>query len=648
LDSQADETPLVQDVRAWRATDSDGSGRVVVEGAWSSVAGGPPPVLLVDDGVRRHTLVALDEQPPDDPLAFRATFAVPAELAGHLDEGLALGLGRAEIPLALGEPAPEPWLDGPPVIAQRLTPAPVETGEPAAPPAGPPSVAEPVLGDDLPLPPSRRFDRGASAAGRGSIAAAILRATAPPPAEGATVVERSVIAERRAKRSEQLAAVMERRARGAEDTAQELSERIAALEARITEIAAERDRLAAELELQRAATVQAQLAREDAEARLAELVDPEGAQPEAEPEPAPRDIAAARRLPGLEEAARAMREQEPARPAATPEPQSGPDPFDDALAKLRSNGELAAAVAPRVTAEPAPEPPPGDEQPSPVIAAAAPRPPERVVPYLISADHPRTPWLARAIATLDAQDRDAAALLVTGLLPDQARTFGRPLAYDLDLAGRALRVHLGEDGSGRVLQRDEASGDAAFAVAASPTEFAPFAAGGAPWWPRGLRTAGARAPFARLARKRRRPVTLADLVDAGVQLDPQLAVRALACAVPAAWTAGHAFTVALQIPGREACRVLVGDGMPLRVLGAGEAQPRPGVVAATSLQRPESILVRGAADAVLGVTARGALPLLAQAEPPAGEEPAVVVGDAEAATTLLRWFDRVQGLTPRS
>ena len=39
--------------------------------------------------------------------------------------------------------------------------------------------------------------------------------------------------------------------------------------------------------------------------------------------------------------------------------------------------------------------------------------------------------------------------------------------------------------------------------------------------------------------------------------------------------------------------------------------------------------------------------LLAQAEPPAEAEPATVLGDVRAATTLLAWFDRVQGLKPR-
>jgi hypothetical protein len=617
--------PLVEDVRASRTGGPEGSGLVVVEGVWGAVAGGPPPVLLVDDGVRRHTIAALDGPPPDDPMVFRASFAVPADLAGRLGEGLALGLGRAELPLTLAEPGiAEPWLQGPPVMARRLTPA-----EGVAP-------AEAKPDGDAPLSPTGRFDRGEDTSGRGSIAAAILRATAPPVPPGATVVERSVIAERRARRSEQIAAVMERRARGAEDTAQALTERIAELEARLSQVAAERDLLAAELELQRAATAQAQAAREEAESRLAELIEPE---PAAEPDG--HEIAAVRGLPGLQEAARAMREQEPA-PRQEPAEPADADPFADALAKLRSGREdLAAAVA-IPAAEHEPEPEPAAE-----VAAVAPALREQVVPYYITAQHPRTAWLAEAIAALDGRDRGSAALLVAQLLPHQARAVRRPLVYDLELEGMGpLRVELDAEGSGRVLAREEPSADAAFALRGTPAELATLAAGGAPLWPRGaLRTGGSRRPYARLSRKRRRRLSLADLVGAGIALDPGLAVRALACAVPPSWTVGHAFAVTLNVAGRDTCRVRVADGAPLDVLSAGDER-RP-VVAATTMLGPERARAHDGPDATLGVSQRGLLPLLAQAEPPAEEEPATVVGDLSAATTLLGWFDRVQGLGPR-
>jgi hypothetical protein len=72
------------------------------------------------------------------------------------------------------------------------------------------------------------------------------------------------------------------------------------------------------------------------------------------------------------------------------------------------------------------------------------------------------------------------------------------------------------------------------------------------------------------------------------------------------------------------------------------------VVAATTLELPESARMDITWDAVLGVSERGALPLLAQTEPPVDEEPATVLGDLTAATTLLAWFDRAQGLKPRA
>ena len=82
---------------------------------------------------------------------------------------------------------------------------------------------------------------------------------------------------------------------------------------------------------------------------------------------------------------------------------------------------------------------------------------------------------------------------------------------------------------------------------------------------------------------------------------------------------------------------------------ASTRRGRRSVVARTAPagpERPEGAV--GGADAVIGVPREGALPLLAQAEPPAEAEPATVLGDLGAATTLLSWFDRVQGLKPRA
>ena len=129
----------------------------------------------------------------------------------------------------------------------------------------------------------------------------------------------------------------------------------------------------------------------------------------------------------------------------------------------------------------------------------------------------------------------------------------RDLVYDLDLDGLgALRVELSADGGGRVLMRDGSSPDAEFSLEATPKQFATLAGGGAPLWPSGLRVAGTRRfflPLARLARKRRRRLALAELVSAGVPLDPGLVIRALASAVPGEWTLGHTFAVTVHVAG---------------------------------------------------------------------------------------------------
>jgi hypothetical protein len=103
------------------------------------------------------------------------------------------------------------------------------------------------------------------------------------------------------------------------------------------------------------------------------------------------------------------------------------------------------------------------------------------------------------------------------------------------------------------------------------------------------------------------------------------------------------------VSGCEACRVRVADGSPLDVVRVDEAGRRT-VVASTAIARARAYRegAIGGADAVLLAPERGALPLLGQTDPPDDVAPATVLGDLAAATTLLSWFDRVQGLRPRA
>ena len=607
--------PLVEDVRASRTGGPDGSGLVVVEGVWGAAAGGPPPVLFVDDGARRHSLVALDAAPQDDPTAFRATFAVPADLVGHLEEGLALGLGHAEFPLTL---------EATPVIARRLA---EQAGD-----ATPEDV-------ELPLPPSGRFDReDEPRESRGSIAAAILRATEPPPpAPGATVVERSVIAERRAKRSEQIAAVMERRARGAEDTAQELGARIDALEAR------------GRRALRGAATVW----RPSSSCRRPPSTSPSS--PASRPRPgSPRPsasrrsptgegarIAAVRRLPGLEEAARALSEQEVAQPAEPDEP--APEGSTPSPRRWRSCAPTARTSwrrscrrsrrrststsrrpcrsrSSRTSSAPSTRTRRGSRGPSPRSTSATARPRPSSSRSCCPTSAHGAPRPASTTSTSTAWARCGWSCPPTARAVCSAR---RRLAATPSSPSR----------------RPRSSSRRSRAAARRLAQRAPRCRHPPRFF----------LPLARLARKRRRRLALAELVAAGMPLDPGLVIRALASAVPGEWTLGHTFAVTVHVAGSETCRVVVRNGAPLRVLRVDEHGRRSAVVAATTAREP--VVAEGAvggADAVLTLTPRGALPLLAQAEPPADEEPATAIGDLAAATALLGWFDRVQGLAPRA
>jgi hypothetical protein len=638
----------------------DGSARVVVEGVWRAGIGGPPPVLLVDDGVRRQPVPSSDDAPPDDPVAFRAVFEVPAPLVPALEGPLTLALGLTEVQLAPPSNGARPVDPAGPVVAvdQRRVAGGAERAprRVVAAAAGAVALSPPTGGARAPAP-------DADTPGGGSVRPLTVAPDPPPEPEGraATVVGEGVLEERRARRLEQLASDLEARAERAERRVAALQDDLRELEARLHAVTEERDRLRAQLE-------QGGLGVEDA----------------------PGAASSVTTLPGLEEAARFLRDESddgggarlvaavtPARFREEEEAASEPagdepdpdDPFAFALAKLRAQVPLAEDAAadtgaaapeaqPAADAVAATEAPPAEQlAPTPRwLPDSEPLLREHVLPFVITAQRPKARWLAPAIAALSEHDEHGAAQLVAQLLPDQARTLRRDLVYDLDLAGLGpLRVEL-RAGSGTVFARESESADAAFAVEASPAQFAPLAAGGAPWFPRGLRARRARRiflPLTRLASTRRRPVSLADLAAAGVAPDPNLLLRALSVAVPPAWTSSHAFSVTVSISGHTTCRLIVDDGAPIAVLRVDRAGRRRAVVARAASHGPaqdEALAARleTAADAVLRTTATALVPLLGQAEPPEDEPPATVIGDLAAVVTLLRWFDRVQGLTPRA
>ena len=264
----------------------------------------------------------------------------------------------------------------------------------------------------------------------------------------------------------------------------------------------------------------------------------------------------------------------------------------------------------------------------------------------------RTTWLARAIAGLDERDRRAAARLVVSLLPDQARTvrprwsttstsrasapFGwssRRAAPDAWCRGRARR---------RTTPRS------------SWTRRPPSS--------RPSRPAGARAVPAQVARGRGAPVLPSAHEALAGAAAPALARGRPAGGGRARRRAGrararvgsavgvdrgrHAFAVTLSVSGCETCRVRVGDGTPLDVMRVDETGHRA-IVASTGLGRvyPRARWARRTPCCARPNTARCRC---SRRRSRPAVAPATVLGDLAAATTLLSWFDRVQGLKPRA
>ena len=188
------ETQPVAVASVVRGLGGGGSVRITVHGTWRDAPSATPPVLVVDDGERRHVVPALEPRPIADASTFHAAFDLPPALGGVGADALLLSVGGTEIRL------------------------------PAALPSVPPAPVRDVAAEAPPVP--------------------------------AEVIDRAVLAEHRAKRSEQ----------GLED----LAERMRALEAHLAEVTAERDRLREDLEDAEAAEERRNAALHEQLARLRE------------------------------------------------------------------------------------------------------------------------------------------------------------------------------------------------------------------------------------------------------------------------------------------------------------------------------------------------------------------------------------------
>lgn len=410
--------------------------------------------------------------------------------------------------------------------------------------------------------------------------------------------------------------------------------------ARETAGAAEAVVLRDELDRAQQALVRAETAREAAVAaalaaaaeRRAAAVAHSAVRPSSDD--ATRERALEAELAGLRiELAAARRPPPPAPDVADDPAERTPDTPPPAPAEVLA----AAAEQARVAAERTPLEAPGAERVVADLSAAADALRARTTIVPAAEDPPGAvargrggrayPPLRGALVKLAHDDPRAAAQLLTGLLPALHRVLDGPLEIDLSLAERGtLAIDVGESATEiRTLPDPRRRRDARTHLRTDALTLAEALAGVGPRVRRrrgALRATHHPRRARALLQAAARGIPLAELVRAGARLDPAVALRAFAYAVPSSWTAGHAFAIEVAVDG-EPTTLEVGDGGGLRL-----ADPLRAAAPSARLR-----LTRAAFDALL-----------------AGDEPEpdglVVEGDRAAVQTLRGWADRVRAVAP--
>ncbi len=242
---------------------------------------------------------------------------------------------------------------------------------------------------------------------------------------------------------------------------------------------------------------------------------------------------------------------------------------------------------------------------------------------LLTVPDKRISWLAPAIRKL-AEERDAklAAELVIELIPAQREAVEGPLNYEIKI--RELGTfYVTLDPSQATISR-EPRGSIDFSLEGPVAAFSELAAGGASRRQRGLRIRKGRRSARRFLKTRRRPIALADLASAGVDVWPGLLLLAMAEAVDPTWTSGRRFELAFDIQGTTGIVIYVRvcDGEPILVSRTAAGEP----------------------VATISLSGHALICLLAGTQPPP-EDRTFVTGDASSVDVFLQWTARAQGLT---
>ncbi len=252
--------------------------------------------------------------------------------------------------------------------------------------------------------------------------------------------------------------------------------------------------------------------------------------------------------------------------------------------------------------------------------------PVALQPRLLSVPEKRISWLAPAIRRLAAQrDAKLAAELVIELLPAQRQVVDGQLNYEIKI-NELGAFYVALDPASAIISR-EPRGSVDFSLEGSVGAFSELAAGGTSRRHRGLRIRKGRARARELLKARRRPVALADLAAAEVDVWPGLLLLVMAEAIDPSWTTGRRFELAFDI--QDAAGVIiyirVCDGEPILVSRTAVGQP----------------------IATISLSGHALVCLLAGTQAPA-EHRTMVIGDATSVDMFLQWTARAQGLSTAS
>jgi hypothetical protein len=242
---------------------------------------------------------------------------------------------------------------------------------------------------------------------------------------------------------------------------------------------------------------------------------------------------------------------------------------------------VARATQSEEAPEPSPESPVEAERLTAALSrlreASTPEPPELQPRQATSATKA---WLGSVFEALASQDPSTAGRLLLALLPAQHLIHPEPVVYDLVLGELACvrvtatngRTHVDFGESPRPV--DEVD----FRVTGELAAIARLVATGRArrrFRRRLARVRGERARFAALTRLARAPFTLSELHAAGVLLDASLALTVVSLMVDPGWTVGERFTIAHQETGAPIAGtyLLVRDGAPLSVTATPPRAP---------------------------------------------------------------------------